>query len=57
MSDILPRVAVIASIILLIAAIWLWKSDRKRALLMLIASVVIFINALLWGTMPDIPEP
>lgn len=55
MNDILPRVAVIVSVVLAISSVWLWKRDRKRAILILLAAVVVFLNAWLIGTMPSPP--
>ena len=47
--------AVLASFALIGGGLWLWRRDRKRALLMLLAAAVTLVNLYSWTTMPDPP--
>ncbi len=47
--------AVLASFALIGGGLWLWKRDRKRSLLMLLAAAVTLLNLYSWTTLPQAP--
>ena len=49
--------AVLASFSLIAGGLYLWKRDRKRALLMLLAAAITLVNLYSWTTMPGPPKP
>lgn len=57
MNDLVPSLLIIASIALIAGSVWLWNRDRKRAMLMVIAAVVLFANAWLISGMPEASPP
>lgn len=57
MHDLVPRLLTIAAVALVAGSIWLWNRDRRRAILMIIAAVVLFANAWIQsGTPKDLPK-
>lgn len=55
MMDTLFALSTLAAFALIGGAIYLWKRDRKRSLLMLAAGVVLLFNVVMWSTMPSAP--
>lgn len=55
MIAILLSLAALAAFALVGGGLYLWKRDRKRALLMLAAASVTFINLYMWTSMPRPP--
>ncbi len=55
MIEILLSLAALAALALVGGGIYLWNRDRKRALLMLGAAGVTFVNLYLWTSMPRPP--
>ncbi|QMW22000.1 hypothetical protein [Sandaracinobacteroides saxicola] len=55
MIDALLALGVLVSFALVGGGLWLWRRDRKRALLMLAAGVVLLFNIVMWSTLPVMP--
>lgn len=53
MSDLLYGLAMIGALALAIGGVWMWRRDRKRALLLLAAATVTLLNVLSWSTLPS----
>ncbi|MFA7440388.1 MAG: hypothetical protein WCZ66_05400 [Sphingomonadaceae bacterium] len=53
MTAIMQSIAVITAFLLLAGGWHQWRADRKRAVLMLMAALVILVNVWLWTTMPE----
>lgn len=52
MTDLLYALAMLGAFALGIGGLWMWRRDRKRALLLIAASVVTLVNVLSWSTLP-----
>lgn len=48
MNALAPAIAMLAVFALSAGGAALWKRDRKRAVLMLVAALVLFANVLIW---------
>lgn len=51
----LLSLAALAAFVLIGGGLYLWRRDRRRALLMLGAATVTLLNLYLWSTMPRPP--
>ncbi len=51
MTDLLYGLAALGAFALAIGGLWMWRRDRKRAILLLVASVVTFLNVWSWSTL------
>jgi hypothetical protein len=51
-TDLLYGLAMLGAFALALGGLWMWRRDRKRALLLVAASVVTLVNVLSWSTLP-----
>ena len=56
MADILYGLAMLGGIALAIGGLWMWRRDRKRAVLLVLAAGVTLFNVVSWSTLPA-PRP
>lgn len=52
MTSLLYGLAMLGTFALAAGGLWMWRRDRKRAVLLLAAAAVTLLNVLSWSTMP-----
>jgi hypothetical protein len=52
MSDILYGLATLGAFALALGGLWMWRRDRRRAILLLIVAAVTLLNVWSWSTLP-----
>jgi hypothetical protein len=50
-KDLLYGLAMLGAAALGLGGIWMWRRDRKRAILLIAAAVVTLVNVLSWSTL------
>jgi hypothetical protein len=53
MTDLLYALAMLGALAMALGGLWMWRRDRKRALLLLAAATVTLVNVLSWSTLPS----
>jgi hypothetical protein len=51
-TDLLYGLAMLGAFALGIGGLWMWRRDRKRALLLIAAALATLVNVLSWSTLP-----
>lgn len=52
MTDLLYGLAMLGALALALGGLWMWRRDRKRAILLLAAATVTLVNVISWSTLP-----
>lgn len=52
MTDLLYALAMLGAFALALGGLWMWRRDRKRALLLIAAALATLVNVLSWSTLP-----
>lgn len=53
MKDLLYGLAMLGALALALGGLWMWRRDRKRAILLCLAAVVTLFNVWSWSSLPD----
>jgi hypothetical protein len=53
MTDLLYALAALGAFALALGGLWMWRRDRKRAVLLLAAAAVTLVNVISWSTLPS----
>lgn len=53
MTDLLYGLAMLGALALAAGGLWMWRRDRRRAVLLLLAAAVTLFNVWSWSSLPE----